>query len=96
MAVTDRAENRHQRGRRASAPGARLRLSRVNVVYRPTHWHNRRSRAAIERPGAEQDGVLRSHFIVNGIVQDTVSCSILATTLDRLGSRAGKGERMTR
>ncbi len=80
MAVTDRTENRHQRRRQASAPGARLRLIGVNVVCRRMHWHNRQSRAAIERPRAEQDGVLRSHFIVNGLVQDTVSCSILATT----------------
>jgi len=43
-----------------------------------THWHNRRSRAAIERLGAKQDGVLRQHRILeNGTVRDTVVYSIL-------------------
>lgn len=43
-----------------------------------THWHNRQSRAAIERLGAKQDGVLRNHRILaNGTVRDTVIYSII-------------------
>jgi N-acetyltransferase len=43
-----------------------------------THWHNRQSRAAIERLGAKQDGVLRNHRIgPDGILRDTVVYSIL-------------------
>lgn len=38
---------------------------------------NRRSRAAIERLGAREDGVLRGHQIVDGRVRDTVVYSIL-------------------
>ena len=43
-----------------------------------THWHNRQSRAAIERLGARQDGVLRNHRIgPDGTLRDTVVYSIL-------------------
>jgi RimJ/RimL family protein N-acetyltransferase len=43
-----------------------------------THWHNRQSRAAIERLGAKQDGVLRNHRVTpDGILRDTVVYSIL-------------------
>lgn len=43
-----------------------------------THWHNRQSRAAIERLGAKQDGVLRNHRIgPDGSLRDTVVYSIL-------------------
>lgn len=43
-----------------------------------THWHNRQSRAAIEKLGAKQDGVLRNHRIIeNGTVRDTVVYSII-------------------
>ena len=43
-----------------------------------THWHNRQSRAAIEKLGAKQDGVLRNHRIFeNGTVRDTVVYSII-------------------
>jgi RimJ/RimL family protein N-acetyltransferase len=43
-----------------------------------THWHNRQSRAAIERLGARQDGVLRNHRVdADGILRDTVVYSIL-------------------
>nr|WP_206686537.1 MULTISPECIES: GNAT family protein [Microbacterium] len=43
-----------------------------------THWHNRQSRAAIERLGAKQDGVLRNHRIgPDGTLRDTVVYSIL-------------------
>ncbi|QKJ20053.1 GNAT family N-acetyltransferase [Microbacterium hominis] len=43
-----------------------------------THWHNRQSRAAIERLGAKRDGVLRNHLIgPDGTLRDTVVYSIL-------------------
>lgn len=43
-----------------------------------THWHNRQSRAAIERLGAKQDGVLRNHRLgPDGTLRDTVVYSIL-------------------
>ncbi|GAB3799367.1 GNAT family protein [Humibacter antri] len=48
-----------------------------NAVYFHTHWHNRQSRAAIERLGAKQDGVLRSYQVFKGVVRDTVTYSIL-------------------
>ena len=35
-------------------------LSTIAVEFR-THWHNHRSRTAIARLGAKQDGVLRNH-----------------------------------
>ncbi len=45
-----------------------------------THWHNRQSRAAIERLGAKQEGVLRSHRVMpDGHLRDTVVYSILDT-----------------
>ncbi|WP_261164457.1 GNAT family N-acetyltransferase [Microbacterium sp. Marseille-Q6965] len=45
-----------------------------------THWHNQRSRAAIERLGAKLDGVLRSHTrMPDGHWRDTVVYSILAS-----------------
>lgn len=48
------------------------------VVTFHTHWHNQRSRAAIERLGAKQDGVLRNHRIQpDGSYRDTVCFSIL-------------------
>lgn len=49
----------------------------IAVEFR-THWHNRQSRAAIERLGAKQDGVLRNHRVTpDGILRDTVVYSIL-------------------
>lgn len=49
----------------------------IAVDFR-THWHNRQSRAAIERLGAKQDGVLRNHTVSpDGILRDTVVYSIL-------------------
>jgi RimJ/RimL family protein N-acetyltransferase len=43
-----------------------------------THWHNRRSRAAIEALGAKQDGVLRNHDVWrDGTVRDVVVYSII-------------------
>ena len=54
-------------------------LDCIAVEFR-THFHNRQSRAAIERLGAKQDGILRSHRILpDGHVRDTVVYSILAT-----------------
>ena len=44
-----------------------------------THWHNRQSRAAIERLGAKLDGVLRNHRrMPDGSLRDTVVYSITA------------------
>lgn len=43
-----------------------------------THWMNQQSRAAIERLGAKQDGVLRNHAIASdGSYRDTVVFSII-------------------
>jgi len=43
-----------------------------------THFHNRQSRAAIERLGAKLDGILRNHRIgADGALRDTVVYSIL-------------------
>jgi len=43
-----------------------------------THWLNQRSRAAIERLGAKQEGVLRNHRILpDGSWRDTVVFSII-------------------
>lgn len=66
-----------------NADAKRLLLERAfdvlgcNAVYFHTHWHNRQSRAAIERLGAKQDGVLRNYQVFKGIVRDTVTFSIL-------------------
>jgi len=50
----------------------------VIAVQLCTHWHNRQSRAAIERLGAKQDGVLRNHRLgPDGTLRDTVIYSIL-------------------
>ncbi len=49
----------------------------IAVEFR-TAWHNRQSRAAIERLGAKQDGVLRNHRIgPGGTLRDTVVYSVL-------------------
>ena len=49
----------------------------IAVEFR-THYFNRVSRAAIERLGAKQDGILRSHQIMrDGSIRDTVVYSIL-------------------
>ncbi|UJP10546.1 GNAT family N-acetyltransferase [Microbacterium sp. KUDC0406] len=43
-----------------------------------THFHNRHSRAAIERLGAKLDGILRNHRIMpDGSLRDTAAYSIL-------------------
>ncbi|UNK71895.1 GNAT family protein [Microbacterium sp. H1-D42] len=49
----------------------------IAVVFM-THFHNRQSRAAIERLGAKLDGVLRNHRIMSdGSLRDTVAYSLL-------------------
>lgn len=53
------------------------RCGAIAVEFR-THWHNRQSRAAIERLGAKQDGVLRNHRLgPDGSIRDTVCFSVL-------------------
>lgn len=52
-------------------------LDAIAVEFR-THWHNHRSRAAIARLGAKQDGVLRNHQkMADGSYRDTVVFSII-------------------
>ncbi|NRB53211.1 MAG: GNAT family N-acetyltransferase [Saprospiraceae bacterium] len=50
----------------------------VIAVEFKTHWFNYRSRNAIQRLGAKQDGVLRNHRIdKDGCIRDTVVFSII-------------------
>lgn len=52
-------------------------LGCIAVEFR-THWLNQRSRAAIARLGAKQDGVLRNHRVLaDGSYRDTVVFSII-------------------
>ncbi|MBE0681756.1 MAG: GNAT family N-acetyltransferase [Anaerolineales bacterium] len=52
-------------------------LEAIAVEFR-THWHNLKSRAAIARLGAKQDGVLRNHTkSADGVYRDTVVFSII-------------------
>jgi len=52
-------------------------LGCISVAFE-TSWFNQRSRAAIARLGARQDGVLRNHKRhLNGIPRDTVVFSII-------------------
>lgn len=52
-------------------------LDCIAVEFR-THWLNHQSRRAIERLGAKQDGVLRSHRLMrDGTLRDTVVYSII-------------------
>jgi len=52
-------------------------LDCIAVEFR-THWMNGQSRAAIERLGAKQDGVLRNHSrMPDGSLRDTVVYSII-------------------
>lgn len=52
-------------------------LGCIAVEFR-THFFNHQSRAAIERLGAKQDGILRNHQVApNGTLRDTVVYSIL-------------------
>ncbi|WP_052460578.1 GNAT family N-acetyltransferase [Microbacterium gorillae] len=49
----------------------------IAVEFR-SHFHNRRSRAAIERLGAKLDGILRNHrYGPDGTLRDTAAYSIL-------------------
>ena len=53
-------------------------LGCIAVEFR-THFFNHQSRRAIERLGAKQDGILRSHQVApNGTLRDTVVYSIIA------------------
>src|SRR3954468_14894150 len=53
-------------------------LDCIAVEFR-THFFNHQSRRAIERLGAKQDGILRSHQVApNGTLRDTVVYSITA------------------
>ena len=53
-------------------------LNCIAVEFR-THFFNHQSRRAIERVGAKQDGILRSHQVApNGTLRDTVVYSITA------------------
>jgi RimJ/RimL family protein N-acetyltransferase len=54
-------------------------LDCIAVEFR-THFFNQQSRRGIERLGAKQDGILRSHQIApNGTLRDTVVFSIIAS-----------------
>lgn len=54
-------------------------LGCVAVEFR-THFFNQRSRRAIERLGAKQDGILRAHRILeDGSIRDTVVYSVIAS-----------------
>jgi len=65
----------------------------IAVEFR-TDYHNQQSRAAIERLGAKQDGVLRSHIRYPGYVRDTVVYSIVASEWP--GVRMGLEHRLHR
>ena len=55
-------------------------VQQANAVEFRTHFYNEASRRAIERLGAKQDGILRSHQILkNGSIRDTVVYSIIAS-----------------
>ncbi|MEM9715043.1 MAG: GNAT family protein [Pseudomonadota bacterium] len=53
-------------------------LDCIAVEFR-THFMNHASRNAIERLGAKQDGILRSHMMWRGTLRDTVVYSIIAS-----------------
>ncbi len=54
-------------------------LDCIAVEFR-TNWFNQRSRAAIARLGAKQDGILRNHIVMpDGSYRDTVVFSIIAS-----------------
>ncbi len=72
---------------------------RGNAIEFRTHFFNEKSRRAIERLGAKQDGILRSHQIMkDGSIRDTVVYSIITSEwpavrnnlLSRLNASAGK------
>ena len=54
-------------------------LDCIAVEFR-THFFNQQSRRGIERLGAKQDGILRSHQVAaNGTLRDTVVYSVIAS-----------------
>lgn len=54
-------------------------LNAIATEFR-TNWYNFRSRNAIARLGAKQDGVLRNHQVMaDGLTRDTVVFSIIAS-----------------
>jgi N-acetyltransferase len=60
----------------------------ANRVELKTDARNARSRAAIARLGAKQEGIFRSHMVVrNGYVRDTVYFSILRSEWPEVRSR---------
>ena len=66
----------------------------IAVEFR-THFFNQASRTSIERLGAKQDGILRSHQIMpDGSIRDTVVYSILRhewpAVKDNLLSKSGQ------
>ena len=70
-------------------------LQQANAVEFRTHFFNEASRRAIERLGAKQDGILRSHQILkDGSIRDTVVYSIIAnewpTVKNNLQARLAK------
>jgi N-acetyltransferase len=72
--AAQRAEHRVQA---AAARHAFEALGCLAVEFR-THWFNQRSREAIARLGAKQDGVLRNHQrLPDGSLRDTVVFSII-------------------
>jgi RimJ/RimL family protein N-acetyltransferase len=69
-------------------------LGCVAVEFR-THWHNRRSRRAIEALGAKQDGVLRNQDLWrDGTVRDVVVYSVIDAEWPTV--RLGLRERLRR
>lgn len=53
-------------------------IQQAIAVEFKTHWHNQKSRTAIARLGAKQDGVLRNHQLhPDGEKRDTVVFSII-------------------
>ncbi|WP_310627353.1 GNAT family protein [Limnohabitans sp.] len=55
-------------------------VQQANAVEFRTHFFNEASRRAIERLGAKQDGILRSHQILkDGSIRDTVVYSIIVS-----------------
>lgn len=67
----------------------------VIAVQFCSHFHNRRSRAAIERLGAKLDGVLRNHrYGPDGTLRDTAVYSILPHEWPTV--RQGLRSRLTR
>ena len=69
-------------------------LDCVAVEFR-THWHNRRSRRAIEALGAKQDGVLRNQDLWrDGTIRDVVVYSVIDGEWPSV--RLGLRERLSR